>query len=91
MKEPPGHAAKTLGRSAVRLNHSAMILLADADVEEHPEPDTKDIKVQVAALDSRSALALEVSDLEGIDRTGLTEEIPRSLARAGVLRVRQIR
>ena len=80
-----------LGRGARRLDHAAMILLADADVEEHAEPDAEDVEVQVAALDGRGALALEVADLEGVHDARLAEEVPRRLGGAGVLRVREVR
>ena len=59
-----------------------MILLADSDVEVHAEPHAEDVEAQVAALHRRCALALEVADLERIDRPRLPEEVPRGLARA---------
>ena len=68
-----------------------MILFADAHVEVHAEPDAEDVEVQVPALHGRRALALEVADLEGVHRAGLAEEVPRGLARAVVLRVREVR
>ena len=68
-----------------------MILLADADVEEHAEPDAEDVEVQVAALDGRGALALEVADLEGVHDARLAEEVPRRLRGTRVLRVREVR
>ena len=43
------------------------------------------------SLHGRSALALEVADLEGVHGTGLAEEIPRRFGRAGVLGVPEIR
>ena len=68
-----------------------MILLADAHVKVHAEPDAQDIEVQVAALHGRRALAFQVADLEGVHRAGLPEEVPRRVARARVLRVGEVR
>ena len=75
-KEPSCHAQRNLTGCSDSLDHTAMILLTDTDIEEHAEPDAEDIEVQVSAFDGRRTLALEIADFEGIDRSGLPEKIP---------------
>ena len=87
----PRRGRECLGRSPVGLDHAAMVLFADTHVEVHAEPDAEDVEVEVPALHGRRALPLEVADLEGVHRARLAEEVPRGLARAAVLRVREVR
>ena len=89
-KEPSCQAQGNLARSSDSPDHTAMILLTNTDIEEDAEPDAENIEIEVAALDGRRTLALEVADFKGIDRTGLPEEIPRGIRSTIVLRVRKL-
>jgi len=76
---------------AVGFYHAAMVLLADAEVEVHPEPEAEGVEVGLAAFDGRGALALQEPDLPRINGFRVAEEIPSGLARALVGGVAEIR
>ena len=78
-------------RGPVGFDHAAVILLANAKIEIHTEPETEGVEVRLAALNGRRALPFQETDLPGIDRFRVAEEIPPGLAGSLVGAVAEIR
>lgn len=68
-----------------------MILLANAEIEVHAEPESQRVEIRLSAFHGRSAFAPKETDFKRIGLARITEEIPCRLRCAFVSAVAKVR
>ena len=64
------------GLLAVGFDHTAPVLLADAEIEVNAEPHAECVEVGVAFFDRRGTFSFEIADFKSVNLGRFAEEIP---------------